>query len=300
MGGNQNQEKEMSRNSKTLYVSDLDGTLLNQDSKISAASAAMLNKAISGGTLFSIATARTPSTVDILLRDVNTNLPFIVMTGSAMWDRDTKRYSDVVTINPEVAEKVMELLRANQLPTFIYTLKDRVIDIYHYGPLSETERVFISQRDDSSFKRFLIPESGTSLLPSPLENVVLFYAMQPSTHTESAFLDIREIKGCNPIYYHDMYGPDMGILEVFSADASKANALRKLKRDTGADHVVVFGDNINDIPMMREADLAVAVDNAVAEVKEAADIIIGPNTSDSVARFILEESDKPHLTHKFY
>lgn len=288
----------MSRLSKTLYVSDLDGTLLNQDSKISATSVAMLNQAIAGGTLFSIATARTPSTVDLLLRDVHTNLPYIVMTGSAMWNRSTGSYSDVVTIHPDVAEKIMELFRINQLPTFIYTLKGKVIDIYHYGQLSETERIFISQRDDSSFKRFHIPHSGTSLLPSPLENVVLFYAMQPSTHTEAAFLDIRHVNGCNPIYYHDMYGPDMGILEVFSADASKANALRKLKRNVGADHVVVFGDNINDIPMMRVADLAIAVDNAVAEVKEAADIIIGPNTSDSVARFILEEGEKLNFINK--
>ena len=40
--------------------------------------------------------------------------------------------------------------------------------------------------------------------------------------------------------------------------------------------------------MLRVADVAIAVENAVEEVKEVADIIIGPNTSDSVAQFILE------------
>ena len=86
-----------------------------------------------------------------------------------------------------------------------------------------------------------------------------------------------------------MYGPDLGILEVFSADASKANALRRLKKLVGADRVVVFGDNINDLPMMREADVAVAVGNAVEEVKRAATVVIGPNTDDSVARYILDQ-----------
>lgn len=273
---------------KTLFVSDLDGTLLGADSKVSAATANMLNEAIDAGALFSIATARTPSTVDNLLHDVRTNLPLIVMTGSAMWDPKKQVYSDVIHIDPTTATKVMSRFRDNRLPTFIYTLSGKVITIYHYGPMSEEERVFLSQRDDSKYKIFRIPADGTSQLPDPLDEVVLFYAMQPSANTETTYLDIREIKGCNPIYYHDMYGPDLGILEVFSADASKANAIRRLRHIAGADKVVVFGDNINDLPMMREADLAVAVENAVAEVKEAADIIIGPNTSDSVARFILD------------
>ena len=56
-----------------------------------------------------------------------------------------------------------------------------------------------------------------------------------------------------------------------------------------ADRLVVFGDNINDLPMMRLADVAVAVENAVEEVKAEADIVIGPNTSDSVARFIIDD-----------
>ena len=41
--------------------------------------------------------------------------------------------------------------------------------------------------------------------------------------------------------------------------------------------------------MMKAADLAVAVENALPQVKEAADIIIGPNTEPSVARFIRQD-----------
>lgn len=162
-----------------------------------------------------------------------------------------------------------------------------MIDIYHYGPVSATERKFIDERADSPFKKFHIPPGGTSVLPAPLDDVVLFYGMQPSKETEAAYLDIKRIEGCNPLCYHDIYGAETAILEVFSAAASKANAIRELRELAGAERVVVFGDNINDLPMMREADLAVAVENAVPEVKECADIVIGPNTEDSVARFIL-------------
>lgn len=277
---------------KTFFVSDLDGTLLGADSRISHDSRVMLNAAIEAGALFSIATARTPSTVSLIMEGVASRLPYIVMTGSAMWDPRTNLYSDLVRLDVTSAEEVVGVFHAHYLPTFIYTLPSDIIEIYHYGPMSEGERVFIDERIDSPFKRFHIPPDGTSVLPDPLENAILFYAMQPSLRSEETWRDLCHVKGCNPIYYHDIFGPDTGILEVFSADASKARALRKLREKTGAERTVVFGDNINDLPMMREADLAVAVENAVAEVKEAADVVIGPNTSDSVARFILEASGR--------
>lgn len=273
---------------KTLFVTDLDGTLLSSDSLVSAASAEMLNKAISKGALFSIATARTPSTVSCLLRDVNANLPFIVMTGAALWNKETGKFSDAITLNPHSAVKILSIIRRHSLPAFVYCLKNHKIHIYHTGTLSDMERRFIDERTGSEYKEFHIPENGSSEMPEPLEDVCLFYAMQPSALVEAVYNDIKVNVDCNPIFYHDMFGPETGIMEVFSPLASKANAVERLKAMTGAERVVAFGDNLNDLPMLRVADVAVAVENAVDEVKAAADIIIPPNTSDSVARFILE------------
>lgn len=52
---------------------------------------------------------------------------------------------------------------------------------------------------------------------------------------------------------------------------------------------MVFGDNLNDLPMLAAADVAVAVDNAFPEVKEHADVVIGPNYDDSVANYIFQD-----------
>ena len=277
---------------KTLFVTDLDGTLLNPDSRVSAASAEMLNEAISKGALFSIATARTPSTVSWLLRDVNANLPFIVMTGAALWSKMTGQFSDTITIAPNSASQILGIIGAHSLPAFVYCLKGDRIHIYHTGPLSDMERRFINERIDSEYKVFHIPENGCSVIPEPLTDVSLFYAMQPSALVEATYLDIKENVECNPIFYHDMFGQETGIMEVFSPLASKANAVLRLKEMTGADRVVAFGDNLNDLPMLRVADVAVAVENAVEEVKAAVDIIIPANTTDSVAKFILENSSE--------
>lgn len=273
---------------RTLFISDLDGTLLGPDSKVSERSARMLGEAIARGTLFSVATARTPSTVSALMAGVETRLPYVVMTGAAVWDKNTGLYSRVVTMDAPTAGAVWSAICRRGLPAFVYTLKDNVIDIYHNGPLSDLERRFMAERQDSPYKIFHVPEDGCSLVPDPLEDVVLFYSMHPSDAVARTYADVRQIPGINPLCYNDLFGPETGILEVFSADASKARAVEWLKGHAGADRVVAFGDNINDIPMLRAADVAVAVGNAVPEVKEVADIVIGPNSEDSVARFILE------------
>ena len=72
---------------KTLYVSDMDGTLLTSEARLSDDTVAMLNKLIDeDNILFTVATARTPATALNLLAPLNANVPFITMAGAAWWD----------------------------------------------------------------------------------------------------------------------------------------------------------------------------------------------------------------------
>ena len=83
--------------------------------------------------------------------------------------------------------------------------------------------------------------------------------------------------------------PRYGTLRFSPGVISKASAVTALKSELGADRLVVFGDSLNDLPMFDVADVAVAVGNALPEVKEAADIVIDPNYTDAVARFIYKD-----------
>lgn len=272
---------------RTLYISDLDGTLLGPGSKLSPRSVQLLNRAIDGGALFSVATARTPATVSALLKDVTLQLPLVVMTGSAIWDRNSNRYLHTETMDDATARRALQAARAGGLPIFLYRFADDAIQIYHSGSMSELEERFVAERIDSPYKKFHIPADGSSRMPENLDGTALLYAMQPSAKVESVFKLLKEEEGVNPVFYHDMFGPETGILEVFSSHASKSAAMLRLKDMCGADRVVAFGDNLNDLPLLRAADVAVAVGNAVDEVKAAADIVIGTNAADSVPCFIL-------------
>lgn len=279
---------------KTLYVSDLDGTLLGADSLLSSATVAMLNRALAGGALFTVATARTPATVSDILRDVNVTLPSIVMTGAALWHKDSGLLTDTVGIPGDIAGRVLDIYRSNALPVFVYTFSEGAIRIYHSGPMSPVERAFMGERSHTRYKFFDIPPSGESDIPSPLPSAALFYAVQPTEKAFAVYEILRTCDGINPLFYHDIYGEELAVTEVFSRHATKAEAIGKMAVRLGADRIVAFGDNINDLPMMRRADLAVAVANALPEVKAEADIVIGPNTEDAVARFILDDMERLH------
>ncbi|MDE6161318.1 MAG: HAD-IIB family hydrolase [Muribaculaceae bacterium] len=278
---------------KTLYVSDLDGTLLGADSLISSRSASLLNEAIRRGALFTIATARTPATVARLLQDVQMRMDAIVMTGAARWNPATGIYSHVKYFPPRLARRMTELLRRHRYPAFIYTLRDNLIHIYRVGPMSEQERIFIAEREHTPYKKVMFDTSESGDVwaqPEPdMEHVVLFYSLQPVEMME-AFHPVvtSELPELNALHYcdHDLRDAALGTMEIFAPDATKAAAVKELAAEIKAEATVVFGDNVNDLSMMSVATRALAPQNAIEPVKRMAHGIIGPNTADSVAEYI--------------
>lgn len=303
------------QNTSTLYITDLDGTLLDSSVCVSAKSVEMLNRAIDSGALISVATARTPATLSMLLRNVRFRLPLIVMTGAALWHRDSNTYSDVCHFPPQKAAEILEVYRSFSLPTFVYTLRGNMMHIYHEGPLSDRERNFVAERLDSPYKTFHLCDPALASInfgkseitadrmiapPDVIEDAILFFGMQPTGPSHPAFDALRHVSDINPMFYPDANTPEITMIEAFPHFASKRYGIRRLKALTGAQRVVVFGDNLNDLPMMEEADLAVAVSNALPEVREKAHIIIGSQDDDAVAAFILDDtlanSSRPALT----
>ncbi len=274
---------------KTLYVSDMDGTLLGRDSRVSAASAEIISDLSRRGALITVATARTAATVEPLLSSTFTLPPAIVMTGVAFWNRSKEAYDSVRFISDGERRDVAEVCRQAGLHPFVYVMEnDRFLYVYHDGDrLSDLEQAFYDDRCRLSLKRFCLHCS----VPDD-RRTVLWYAMGDHEAIFAAAGELRNRSDLSVSCYYDIFDRTKAHLEIFAPGVSKASALVALKTRTGADRVVVFGDNLNDLPMMEVADYAVAVDNAFDEVKAAADMVIGPNYDDSVARFICEDFEK--------
>ena len=271
---------------KTLFVSDLDGTLLGDDSLLSSGTVATLNRIIGElGGLFTVATARTPATVVPLMQQVHARLPFIVIGGSAMWNPVTSSFEHTRGIDDTTVNAVADVFDRHQAHPFIYRRHgEGLLHTHHYGPLSPQEERFVAARQHLPLKKFFLGDEGYRCND---DEALLIFSMNKYPVLKAIADDLKaSVATCSVMLYHDIFDESEGYLEIFTAGTSKAAAIRELAREVGAGRVVVFGDNRNDIAMMQAADYSVAVGNAFPEVKAVASEVIGPNTADSVARWI--------------
>lgn len=284
--------KDNDKNAQTLYVSDMDGTLLGDDSRLSPVTVATLNRVISKmGGLFTVATARTPATVVPLMQEVHATLPFIVIGGSAMWNPVTAAFEHTRAIENQTIDAVANVFDHHGAHPFIYRRHGRdLLYTHHFGPMSPQEERFVAERQHLPLKRFFLNDPDYR---HSEDEALLIFAMNKYAVLHAIATDLRDmVPSCSVMVYHDIFDPSEGYLEIYAAGTSKAAAIRQLAHKVGATKVVVFGDNRNDIAMMQAADYSVAVGNAFAEVKAAASEVIGPNTADSVARWIEREIEK--------
>lgn len=273
----------------TLYITDLDGTLLDNNAQISPETARLISELTEKGAIISVATARTPATVEPILADTLTAPQLVVMTGAAIWDRAQNKFVDIHLIPRDEIPMMLDVFDRRGIHPFCYVLNkdDRYLDVYHAAPeLSAQEKIFVNDRAQLTLKGF---HMNTRCPQEQYGRVALFFGMGSHEDIVSVAEELRSVSSCYISYYKDTYSPDMWLLEIFAPQVSKAAGVDRLRRRLNVDRVVTFGDNLNDIPMMQAADVAVAVENALPQVKEIADIVIGPNTENAVARFIAED-----------
>lgn len=261
--------------------------MLGADSRISPASARMLNEAAAAGALFTVATARTPATVEPLLQGIDTRIPAVVMTGAGLWDHNRGRYISLQTLSHAEARIAADVCQLYGLIPVVYCRgANQILEVYHPQSIQEpSAEKFIVERSALQLKK-LHPVTNP-LLRLVGDDVVLLLAMGPKQQVQQAAAQLQNVAGMSVSWYSDPGYPGIYFLEIFGPEVSKAHGLQRLREYTGIQEVTVFGDNYNDLPLFEAADYAVAVENAVEDVRNAADEVIGPNSTDAVPRYLL-------------
>ncbi len=274
--------------SKTLFVSDLDGTLLNTQAELSASTAGKLNELIDRGVCFSAATARTWATVRFLMQDVHLTLPVVLMNGVCIYDPVKERYVHADYIGPDAAKRLLDAMKRANVRTFLYKILDDQIHVYYDKAGNQAMEEFMEERRRKYNKVFNQVSDLETVID---EHVVYFCMLDDKEKLDPVYEEAIRDPALHVEYYQDIYSKELYYLEVCASKASKAGSVRWLKEAYGFEHLVVFGDNLNDLPMFRVADESYAVSNAVPAVKEAADGVIGSNMEDGVPVFMKGKLD---------
>ena len=272
-------------NDKTLFISDLDGTLLNRSAELSAYTAAALNAMIGGGLHFSVATARSPVSTLNVLDGMIFNVPLVLMNGVLIYDAGRNHYDLVNYMRPDVVSAVVKVLKEHNATGLLCKMADSELTTYHEALESKILRDFVHERV-TKFKRVYIKtDSFTDVPPDNVINIAILDSLELLTPVQGALADRPDL---NMTLYKDVYSPEMWCLEIFSDGASKRNAVAFLRETRGYEKIIGFGDNLNDLPMFEACDVRVAVENARPELKAAADYICGSNDDDGVVKWIEE------------
>jgi len=274
-------------NTKTLYISDLDGTLLNANAELSDYTIQVLNRIISDGGYFSVATARTAATAVIMLERVNINIPVILMNGVLVYDIAAKEYIRKEYLSGSAMECILAALKTCDQGAFMYSIHNDTLYTYYEKLDSDVMREFYESRIQLYGKRF---DKTDDFACTDVGEVVYFTIIDKHDRVRR----MHDLVTAHPMIraemYGDIYSEDMWYLEIFSHTASKQTAAEFLREYGGFDRLIGFGDNLNDIPLMCACDEFYAVENANDAVKGCAAAVIGANNQDGVARWLADNA----------
>lgn len=270
----------------TLYISDLDGTLLQGDAALSGQAVSLLQRLLQAGAAFTCATARSVVSAAPILAALPMRLPIVLMNGACLYDLQAGRYVHCVTIPEAAAVQVAVLLQARQLPAFLYRYGDNTLHCYHQALTTPEMRAFAQARAE----RYSRPFTQVPDLTQTAAAGAMYFTLVGSQALLQPVADaVADMDGVRCAFYADVYEPGAWYLEIFGAEASKYHAVQFLRRYGGFDRVIGFGDNRNDLPMFAACDAAYAVGNACPEVQARATAVIGTNREDAVPRWITNQ-----------
>ena len=265
-----------------IIASDLDGTLFDSHGRVSNQNLAAIETLYKMGIHFVPASGRAYREMPSILRDHPLIRYYITSDGGTVYDKKTDT-THLLTMPREVSNRVLDKMYEYPVNMMLHADVNSYVDAelnndydYKRCNYSDLWRDFVYKNDlpKENFKDFAYSHEAVQVFCTFFENLA----------------DLEECKR----YFDKMDGvlcaqSDKYNIEVFSDKAGKGNALFLLADILGIDRrdTIAVGDSTNDMTMVSQAGLGLAMDNAVDELKEKADAVICNNDGHSV-KYILE------------
>ena len=266
-----------------IVASDLDGTLLTREQRVSAENFEAIRELTRRGVYFVPASGRC---VGEMPKDIMTcpDIRYMITSdGATVWDKSTgevalSRYipSDMVRFIIEESGKYCTYSMAHDRGDCFYDRArhtKEITDACHVNPyfmqLIESQDVPLDDYD------------GTMLASDTVELFCIFFASEDERlEFEQKCLATGRLATAQSAQYN---------IEIYSSDAGKGNTLASLAEKLGVSipETIAVGDSTNDLSLVKTAGLGLAMENACPELKEVADRTICHFTEHS-AKYILE------------
>ena len=267
-----------------LVAIDLDGTLLNGKKEISPKNKAAIAKAKAQGVKVVICTGRPLSAIHTFLSELNLEEAgdySVTFNGGLVQRNDTGEIIEKNNLRFEDLKTLIQLAQALDLPLDVLSEEK----VYHLPTSATNQSLYATMNPLLTHFSVGLDE----LDPERIYNkaVIGFDQVFLDQQIKKIPEDIRE-------QFEVIKSRDM-LLEFMPQGVTKAYGLSLLARDLGLEpaNVMGIGDEENDLSMIAYAGIGVAMANATAEVKAAADVETASNEEDGVAlaieKYVLNE-----------
>ena len=261
-----------------LIASDVDGTLLDSEDRVTPRTREAIGAAVASGAHFVLATGRPPRWIPRVADELGFGPMSVCANGAVIYDAATDR-----------------VLWASTLPVDVLTELAEIAVRAVPGAGLAVERVGRSAHDTATPQfvsapgyehAWLNPDntevSYSDLLSSPAIKLLVRRPGMPSA--ELAAQLTRHVGVLGDI----TYSTNDGLVEISPIGITKATGVAEVARplEVSAEDVVAFGDMPNDVPMLRWAGHGVAMGNAHPEAIAAANEVTAPNDDDGLARVL--------------
>ncbi|MFT5221300.1 MAG: Cof subfamily protein (haloacid dehalogenase superfamily) [Planctomycetota bacterium] len=270
--------------SMELIIFDLDGTLLNRQSTISAYTSDTLKLLAKREIAYTVATGRTLHGARAILEGHSFPLPQAYKNGVMIWHPEQQKFSSSTTLTTAELENVVQACLHQGLTPFVFTLEaDDKTTVYHPVLQSDAdlELVRVLDIDGHVSMRALdeLPADATVTHINSIGAPVAIKAVARSVDDEAHLVAYSGLAR-EGVHWH--------WLDIHHSDASKGGAIKTLKDLLGLERIICFGDSDNDLSMFAAADESYAPDNANETIKAVATAVIGHHDEDGIARFLRE------------
>lgn len=255
-----------------LFVFDVDGTLLNSRLEIPVGTRRAVRRLRDEGHRVAVASARPPKSVAEISEDLLGSVSeAISLNGALVSQGDTFLLEE--DIAPDDATALIERARASGLEINLYAHWDWLVERIGPGVQAEAEIVGF----DPTLVDDVLAEARRAA------HKILVIGPEPDVRDFQSWISGSEL-------YVEATLSKPTYCEVVVKEVSKSGAMVFLADRIGVpiQRVVAFGDGENDLPMIVAAGTGVAMGNAMAAVKEAADLVTESHDADGIEKALVE------------
>lgn len=268
-----------------LVIADIDGTLVDDQRRLSMRTKEVLSRLKEQAYLLGIASGRGIEEL-LTLKDVwGLRDPFdliIGMNGAQLFDQIHQRRYDFYMLQPAWIKEILDILRPFHLNPYMIKGKTLVC-------LREDEEIKKSSKRNRTNIHVVKEESELYAQPCPK----IMFKIEEDRIDEVMAYALRHKKGA-----YSVFKTQPIMLEFADERTNKIHALTLFSKENelSLSQVMAFGDMTNDNEMLRQVGYGVAMANAAEDTKDAARYQTRyDNNQDGLARFIIEEFQPPLL-----